>query len=131
MSEPLPAKKLAALLAAPGPKRFQHLVAQAADSETLWGLRNEEGWVSLADDAEACGFAVWPHPDYARACATGDWADCEPAVIDVHRFVEDWLPDMAAKGLSIAVFPTPAMKGVWMAPAELKSFLEEELAQYE
>ncbi|WP_082219266.1 DUF2750 domain-containing protein [Massilia sp. NR 4-1] len=131
MSEPLHPKKIAALLAAPGPVRFDHLITQAADSETLWGLKNAEGWVSLVNNVQAGGFVIWPHPDFAQACATGDWAGCEPAAIDIYRFVEDWLPDMASKGLSIAVFPTPAMRGVWIAPGELKSCLEEELAQYE
>jgi hypothetical protein len=40
-----------ALIASPGPARVKHLVTQAADCEALWGLRDETGWVALADDS--------------------------------------------------------------------------------
>ncbi len=124
-------EQCAALILADGPKRLKHLVSQAADREVLWGLRDESGWVSLADDSGAPGFPIWPHPDYAQDCAIGPWAGCLPAEIEVHEFVGDWLPDMLAQGVSIAVFPTPSMRGVWVSPGELKLRLEEELAKYE
>lgn len=123
--------QLAALLAADGPKRFKHFIGRVADFEVVWGLRNANGWVALADDAGARGFPVWPHADYAAACAVDEWAGCVPAGIDVHEFCEDWLPDMAGRQVSVAVFPTPAMKGVWMAADALKGFLAEELEKYE
>ena len=127
----LSAEQYGALISAEGPKRFKHFVSQAADKEVLWGLRDESGWVSLADDAGAPGFPIWPHPDYARDCAAGAWSGCAPERIDVHEFVADWLPDMSEQGVSIAVFPTPAMRGVWILPVELKRCLEEELEKYE
>lgn len=124
-------EKYAALISADGPKRFKHLISQAADREVLWGLRDESGWVRLGDDSGAPGFPIWPHPDYAWDCATGSWAGCSPAEIEVHEFVADWLPDMSEQGVSIAAFPTPSMNGVWISPDELKLILEEELAKYE
>ena len=124
-------EQYAALISAEGPKRLKHLVTRAADGELLWGLRDESGWVSLADDSDAPGFPIWPHPDYAQDCAMGSWAGCQPTKIDVHEFVDDWLPDMSMQGVSIAVFPTPEMSGVWISPGELKLRLEEELDKYE
>lgn len=123
-------EQYAALISANGPKRLKHLISQAADRKVLWGLRDESGWVSLADDSDVPGFPIWPHPDYAQDCATGPWAGCLPAEIEVHEFVGDWLPDMSAQGVSIAAFPTPSMRGVWISPGELKLRLEEELAKY-
>jgi hypothetical protein len=107
------------------------LVTQAADCEALWGLRDETGWVALADDSQAPGFPVWPHPDYAMECATDTWLGCVPTEIDVHEFVEDWLPDMVVRGVMVAVFPTPSMSGVFISPNEFKIILLEELAKYE
>lgn len=124
-------EQYAALLSADGPKRLKHLVSQAADREVLWGLRDESGWVSLGDDSGASAFPIWPHPDYARDCATGSWAGCSTAEIEVHEFVDDWLPDMSEQGVSIAAFPVPSMNGVLISPDELKLILEEELAKYE
>jgi hypothetical protein len=126
-----PPEQYAALIAADGPKRLKHLLSQAADGGALWGLRDQSGWVSLADESGTPGFAVWPHPDYAQDCATDSWAGSLPAEIDVHEFVDDWLPDMLAQGVSIAAFPTPSMRGVWISAGELKLRLEEELAKYE
>lgn len=127
----LPQSQRTALLSSPGPARFKHFIGRAADCERLWGLRDATGWVSLADDTGAIGFPVWPHPDYAQACATEAWAGSLPAEIDVHEFVEEWLPDMTEREVSVAVFPTPSMKGVWTKPDELQRYLAEELEKYE
>lgn len=120
----------AALLSAPASARFKHFIGRAADSESVWSLRNASGWVALADETGAAGFPVWPHPDYAAACATGLWTGCAPAQIEVHEFTEKWLSDMTERGVSVAVFPTPSMKGVWINPQQLERYLTEELGRY-
>jgi hypothetical protein len=127
----LPQSQRNALLSSPGPARFKHFINRTADCERLWGLRDAIGWVALADDSGAPGFPVWPHPDYAQDCATETWTGSSPAEIDVHEFIEEWLPDMAERGVAVAVFPTPSMKGVWMKPDELRQYLAEELRKYE
>jgi hypothetical protein len=127
----LPQSQFAALLSSPAPARFKHFIGRAADCERLWGLRDATGWVSLADDTGAPGFPVWPHPDYAQACATEAWAGCLPAEINVHDFVEQWLPDMTERTVAVTVFATPSMKGIWMRPDELQRYLAEELTKYE
>jgi hypothetical protein len=127
----LPQSQRMALLASAGPARFKHFIGRAADYERLWGLRDATGWVALADDTGAPGFPVWPHPDYAQACATETWAGSIPAEIDVHEFTDEWLPNMAERGVSVAVFPTPSLKGVWMKPEELQRYLAEELGRYD
>lgn len=108
-SSKLPQSQFAALLSSAGPARFKHFIGRAADCERLWGLRDASGWVGLTDETGAPGFPVWPHPDYAIACATQNWAGCFPAEIDVHEFMEEWLPDMTEREVCIAVFPTPSM----------------------
>ena len=127
----LSALQRTALLASPAPARFKHFIGRAADYECVWGLRDASGWVALADETGAHGFPVWPHPDYASACATDAWTGNHPVAIDVYEFTEAWLPDMAARGVSVAVFPTPSMQGVWMAAEELRQCLAEELRKVE
>lgn len=126
----VPTSQFDALLASPGPARFKHFIGRAADCERLWSLRDASGWVAEGEDASAPGFAVWPHPDYAAACATGAWAGCLPAEIEVYAFMQAWLPDMAERGVSVAVFPTPSMSGVRTNPEALQHFLAEELEKY-
>jgi hypothetical protein len=93
-------------------------------------LRNASGWVSASDDLGNSGFPVWPHPDYAAACASGEWVNNSPQAVDVHEFVNDWLPDMGAKGVSIIVFPTVTMRGVVVKALDLAQRLRNELSQY-
>jgi hypothetical protein len=120
-----------AICALEGPQRYEHFIKRVADWESVWGLRDEEGWVAAGDDEGNSGFPVWPHPDFAAACAIEEWADNQPAPIDVHEFVEDWLPNMAEENVTIAVFPTPALRGVMVSASELQEHLLAELSNYE
>jgi hypothetical protein len=120
-----------ALLSSPGHARFKHFIRRTADCERLWGLRDATGWVALADDTGAPGFPVWPHPNYAQACATEAWTGGLPAAIDVHEFIDEWLPNMPDGVVGVALFPTSSMKGVWTKADELRRYLAEELGKYE
>lgn len=115
----------------PGAERYAHFVKRVADFSLLWGLRGDSGWVSVADDEGKSGIPFWPHPQYAQACAHGEWAGNSPEPIEVHEFVEEWVPSMAADDVSIAVFPTPAMKGVFVAAEFLARDLRNELSRIE
>ncbi len=119
-----------AVSALDGPQRYQHFIARIADTQVVYGLRTEEGWVSACDDAGAAGMPLWPHPAYALACATGEWEGSTPTAIDVYDFADDWLPTMSAQGVNAIVFPTAAMSGVLVEAAQLAEELEEELKQY-
>lgn len=127
----LRSEQFLAVSALAGPVRYKHFVSRVTDWETIWGLRSESEWIAAGDGMGNSGFPVWPHPDYALACATGDWAGNFPSPIDVHDFAENWLPKMAADGVFIAVFPTPDMGGVPIDALELQHSLQDGLSQYE
>lgn len=112
-------------------ERFAHFLKRVADWETVWGLRDEAGWVAAADSEGHSSFPVWPHPRYAAACAGEEWTGNAPAAVDVHEFVEEWLPAMASDYVSLAVFPTPCLRGVVVSAAELAAALRQALAAYE
>jgi hypothetical protein len=97
----------------------------------VWGLRDAAGWVAAADGEGHSSFPVWPHPRYASACADHEWAGNAPASIDVYTFVEEWLPAMASDQVSLAVFPTPGLRGVIVSATELAAALRQALAEYE
>jgi hypothetical protein len=124
-------QEYAAISQLQGSERYKHFVKRVTDWQAVWGLRNEFGWVSAADGFGNDGFAVWPHSKYAMACATGEWGGNHPAPIDVHEFVESWLPNMANQNVQVAVFPTKDLKGVMVLPLTLQEDLRKELAQYE
>ncbi|MBK1891092.1 DUF2750 domain-containing protein [Undibacterium sp. 14-3-2] len=114
-----------------GSERYEHFVKRVADWQNVWGLKNETGWVSAEDDSGNRGIPVWPHPDYAAACAKDEWAGNQPTPIEVQEFVAIWLPNMANDNVHVAVFPTTSMKGVMVPALQLRDDLQEELADYE
>lgn len=129
--KPLSREQLSAVSALPGPERFAHFVKRIADSELVWGLRDKDGWVSICDDDGNNGIPFWPHSEYANACARDEWSGYESCAVDVHEFVDTWLPNLLRQGVSVAVFPTTNMKGVFVNPLQLRAAIEDELKLYE
>ena len=118
-----------AVLALPGPARYEHLVKRIADTEEVWSLRGPGGWV-LANDEGRELIPIWPHPRYAEACAQGDWAGTEPVAISLEDWAADWLADMETDGRGVSVFPTPDGRTVVVDPGQLLTDLEAELENY-
>ena len=54
-----------------------------------------------------------------------------PVAIDVDEWVEGWLPNLARDGMRVAVFQTPADKGVGVPPERLRRDLEIELEKFQ
>ena len=119
-----------AVIALPGPARYEHLVKRIADAEEVWSLRGADGWVLASDEGREL-VPIWPHPRYAEACAVGDWAGTEPASISLEDWAADWLTDMESDGRAVSAFPTPDGRTVVVDPAQFSADLEAELENYE
>lgn len=124
-------EQFAAVSALPGPQRYKHFVSRVADWQAVWGLRNKDGWVSAGDDSGKPVLPFWPHPDYATACATGEWADTSPSSIEIHEFIENWLPSMSAVSVLVAVFPTTTLRDVTVPARQLEDQIRDELSHIE
>lgn len=130
-SHSLNAKQFAAVSALSGPQRYQHFVGRVADWQCVWSLRDQDGWVSAADDDGNLVYPFWPHPDYAEACSIGNWAGSSPDCIEIHQFLDRWLPGMSKDGVSVAVFPTALVQGVVVPPLQLQQAIQDELSRIE
>ena len=120
-----------AVSALPGGQRYAHFLKRVADWEELWSLRAGEAWVLSADSRGREVVPVWPHPRYAEACATGEWAGAMPAPIPLAEWVEQWLPGMRRDGRAAAVFPIPSEGGVLVEAERLRLDLDLALEPYE
>jgi hypothetical protein len=120
-----------AVSALPAGERYNHFIKRIADWEWVWALADADGLVAHADDEGHAYIAVWPHRRYAEACATDEWSGAEATPIEVHEWVEAWLPRLAAEEAMTAVFPTPEHQGFIVPPLGMKADLEEELSLYE
>lgn len=123
-------KELEAVLQLDGAGRYAYFVKRVADWETAWGLW-QNGWTLVADDVGAAAFPLWPAREYAEACASGEWVNCEPAEITLEDLLETLLPQLEKDGVSVAIFPTPLNTGTVVVPASLADDLREEGEQYE
>lgn len=112
-----------------GPERYKHFIARIADWRQVWTLKQPDGFVTLGDDEGHVCVPLWPHADYAKALASGDWTTCVPVNVDLDSFKEKWLPGLLRDKYFLAVFPTPDQKGVVVSPERLAADLREELAK--
>lgn len=114
------------VLALSARERYVYFIQLAVDTEEAWGLRNPDGWV-LAGDEERDAFPVWPHPDFAAACALADWEGAKPEPIGLAELIEDLLPILEEDGLALAVFPDPDGDSAVVEPENLRRDLEAEI----
>jgi Protein of unknown function (DUF2750) len=112
-------------------QRYDHLVKRVADWQWIWLLDRDAGPVHLEDDEGTGYVAIWPHSRYAEASANHDWPDARPRAIEIHEWAGEWLPQLAADGLMLAAFPTPADQGYIVPPLGMKEDVETELSLYE
>ena len=123
-------KEIQAVVALPGPKRYEYWIKKVADQQQVWSLW-QDGWALSGDAAGHELVPVWPHPKYAALCATEQWANHVPKVIDLEAWLEHWIPGIEKDARLIAIFPVPTDKGTPVEPRRLESDLREELSQYE
>lgn len=131
MNYQLSDKELCAVIQLPDVRRYEYFVKRVADWEVLWSLKSDSGWVLAADDEGRQLVPVWPHAQFASACATSNWAGAVATPIDLRVWLERWTPGMTGDARYVAVFPVPSGKGVVVLPERLAQDLREERAQME
>jgi hypothetical protein len=122
------------VLALSARERYVYFVQLAVDTEEVWGLRNPDGWVLAGDglpegegETGRDAFPIWPHPDFAAACAVADWEGAEPAPIGLAELLEDLLPILEEDGHALAVFPDADGESAVVEPENLRRDLQAEI----
>src|SRR5262245_58938374 len=100
-------KEIEAVLQLPGDKRYRQFIKRVADANMLWSLWND-GWALGVTDKGQKTIPLWPAFEYAELCRLGDWKDDTPKPIDLHEFMESFLPDLIRKGIRVSIFDTPS-----------------------
>lgn len=124
-------REFESVIALPAPERYEHFMKRVADAEELWALRDDEGWLLLGDDEENEAFPVWPAERYAVAYAEAHGSGETPTAVELSVWMEEMLPDLAANGVLVAVFPLPTGAAVTVTADEHAAHLEFELDEYE
>lgn len=114
------------VLALSARERYGYFIQIAVDSAEIWGLKNEEGWVLAGDEARDA-LPLWPHADFAAACALGDWEKAVPQPIALDELLADLIPILEEDGISVAVFPAADGDSAVVEPEDLRRDLEAEI----
>ncbi|MBB6056822.1 MAG: DUF2750 domain-containing protein [Gammaproteobacteria bacterium] len=109
-------------------QRYHHFLQQAVTQGEIWILKDQEGCVSLSADDEDC-IPVWPHPDYARAWAGDEFADCETYAVPLKTWLDRWVKGMHEDGVAVAVFPLADADGVVEDPETVADDLLRKMAK--
>lgn len=121
-------KEIAALLAADGKRRYDYFIHRVCDTQKIWGLY-DDGWASLGDGVTKL-LPLWPHETFAGLFAMGEWSSHQPREIDLHEFLERWIPGLAAEGIEPAVFPNAQGRAVTVSLTDLEAHLRRELSEH-
>jgi hypothetical protein len=112
-------KQIANVLELPNEKKLRYVVKKAVDTELIWSLSDDDGWVSFSTDDGVEALPIWPAPEFAKMCAIEEWSDTQPESIDLEEWLEGWTPDLIRDKRLVAIFPGANNKGMLMQPAEL------------
>ncbi len=123
-------KQIEAIVALPGPKRYEHFIKVAADQNCVWGLYSD-GWALAGTEDGEPVFPLWPAREYAVLCSSGEWSGYEPKKIDLNDLFGSLLPSLKERKTLIGIFYTPSDKGILPAFDEFEDDLREELSNIE
>ncbi len=122
-------KKIEAIVALPGQKRYSHFIKTIADREEVWGLYLD-GWaLAVTGDGDEV-FPMWPAKEFADICARNEWINYEATHFSLDELMDELLPNLKNDNVLPGVFYTPEEKGVTPSVDQLLSDLKEELEAY-
>ncbi|MDZ4404790.1 DUF2750 domain-containing protein [Prosthecobacter sp.] len=120
-----------AVVALSDAERCSHFIGKVADSEFLWGVRNDDGWLVPVTPDKLEYFPVWPHSEYAQKIADKHFPGHVATEIELDDFMGELLPRLQHDGAKVAVFPNEEWN-LWITePSDLREALADEISKFE
>jgi hypothetical protein len=104
-------------------ERLHYFLTRAIESEEVWGLSNQSGWV-MKEQNERTILPVWPYQVMAAKCAENEWQDYVPGAVSLEHFVYKLLPTMISQDIKVEILPTKNHPGTLLNAGELSSLFE-------
>ncbi|MCL9783137.1 DUF2750 domain-containing protein [Vibrio sp. S4M6] len=102
-------------------------VQESKSTQLVWGLRNEEGWLSCEstefENSEVMPF--WSNKADAETHNVEEWEEFDVLEIPLDIFVEDWLLTLAEDGVLIGTNWNAQLDGKEVEPEELAKMYAE------
>jgi len=96
-------------------------IEETQENQLVWGLRNEEGWLSCesTEFAESEVMPFWSSKEDAQIHNVEEWADFEVVEIPFDVFVEDWLITLDEDGVLVGLNWNAGLEGKELEPSQL------------
>lgn len=118
--------EIASVVASDGRHRYEYFIHRVCETKAVWALYNE-GWASVGQDEGETMIPFWPHEAFAKAFAIGGWAGFTPRKIELHEFLEAWIPGLRQNAIQPAIFPVATGSSVLVSLDDLEANLRHEL----
>ncbi|REJ80616.1 MAG: DUF2750 domain-containing protein [Acidobacteria bacterium] len=129
MSKHVSEQELRAVTSLSGIQRYHYFIKTVTDWGEAWGLY-DDGWALSASTKGERLFPLWPAAEYARLCASKQWAGFAPTAIALEDLLGTLLLKLDADQMSLSVSFRPNESGVVVPPATLARDLREEMRKY-
>jgi hypothetical protein len=112
-------------------RRYESFIKTVLDSQTVWGLKSEDGWcVCESNDYEdTIVMLFWSDEAYARQCAVEEWSHYKPTSIPLEEFMKNWIYGMNEDDLLVGVNWNAKLIGLEVEPYDLFKELDETLGK--
>lgn len=110
-------------------ERYQYFIKRICDREEIWMLKNVSGFVTSESEGRRC-LAVWPSPAYAELFIGGDWKNARSELIELNKFVENWIPGMIQDGIYLGIFPNLEFDAIVISADRIIPDIRKELESY-
>jgi Protein of unknown function (DUF2750) len=96
-------KEFYSVIKLPATKRYEYFIKKVVDWEEVWGLY-QDGWAMTKDDNGNLLIPFWPRKEFAQYCAIGEWEGYTPELIELDKFLNEWLPGIKKDGYKPSIF---------------------------
>ncbi|QZA82274.1 DUF2750 domain-containing protein [Deefgea piscis] len=96
---------------------YERFIKKVRESKIVWGLKSENGWANCDSNEFDCQVLLfWSEQAYAKRHAKAEWANYQPAEIELKSFIDNWLNGMHKDGLLAGVNFNADLAGLEVAP---------------
>lgn len=107
--------------------RYDLFVSKVFQHGLMWTLKGPDGLLFLAADEEEHCLPVWPHEDFAKMWANGEFEGYEPQSITLDIWQNRWVDGLTQDQISLAVFPLEDQENLIVDAVELnEAFLKKQ-----
>ncbi|NLZ48583.1 MAG: DUF2750 domain-containing protein [Clostridiales bacterium] len=110
-------------------RKHIYFLTKAVETECVYGLKQNNEWITIKDSKGNLAMPIWPSYDFARYCQENQWKDTQIESVDLYEFLEYWLLGMKRDKCKVLLFADTAGGGFSIDAEQLKDEIEDLLGK--